>query len=402
MTEPRYLTDPLYLRFTAEVLETFPLVDQNTAVILPYTYFYPTGGGQEHDLGQIGEARVLDVYWGDDQRIIHVLDRPLAPGHYEAQIDRQRRLSAMQHHTGQHLLSAVLLRELNIESISANINTLTPSTVDLEVADLPEVDLQRAEDVVKEILFEDRPVKSYFLDPAGLAALPLRKPPQVSGTVRIVEIEGYDYTPCGGTHCLSTGMIGLLCIVRTERINRKLRLHFVAGRQALRAFRLIHRSAQQAADRLSTRIEDLSSLVQKLLDQNTRLRLDLETCTAQILEVEARRYLEQAETIGQWRSVVHLLSGRSPAELRILAGHLVRHSNVVAVLIAQQGQKLSLVVACAPDGGIDARDLLNHLLALFGGRGGGDSRLAQGGGIAPENALPGLVERAKLWIRSMN
>ncbi|MEZ0396961.1 MAG: DHHA1 domain-containing protein [Anaerolineales bacterium] len=379
MTTLLYYDYPLLLSFSAEVTETFPLPGGNTGALLRATAFYPTGGGQEHDTGFIGEAAVLDVYKDESGRVIHVIDRPLAPGEYPARVDSERRLRAMQHHTAQHLLSAALLRLFDLESVSANINGYTPSTVDLAVEDLPAETLRRAEEEVNGIIFENRPVKTYFVDESSVASLPLRKPPKVSGQIRIVEIEGYDYTPCGGTHCPATGSIGLLKIVRTERINHKLRLHFVAGWQAFDVFRLLHDSALRTSDLLSARPEDLPALTQKLLDQAASLRAENESLRAAALEAEARQLAQEAEAVGATRLVTRLYRGRSPAELRTLAGKLAAAENLVAVLASLEGEKLSLVVAAAPGSGVDARDLLNRLLGPIGGRGGGDARLAQGG-----------------------
>lgn len=395
MTDLLYLSSPLLLDFPAEVTETFPLPGGRFGALLRATAFYPTGGGQEHDTGFIGAAAVLDVYKDDAGRIVHVLDRELVPGAYPARIDRDRRLRAMQHHTGQHLLSAVLLRLFDLESVSANINGYTPSTVDLAVEDVPAETLRRAEEEVNRIIFENRPVKTYFVDDAGVAALPLRKPPKVSGQIRIVEIEGYDYTPCGGTHCPATGSIGLLKIVRTERINRKLRLHFVAGLQALDVFRSLHESARAAADRLSARPEDLAPLVQKLLDQTAQLRAENETLRAAALEAEARALAESAKAVGALCLVTRLYQARPAAELRVLAGKLLAAEKTVAVLASHEGGKLSLVVAAAPDSGVEARGLLNRLLAPIGGRGGGDARLAQGGGLGSEMQARLLFEQTR-------
>ncbi len=395
MTDLLYHSNPLLLDFPAEVTETFPLPGGRFGALLRATAFYPTGGGQEHDTGFLGEAAVLDVYKDEAGRVVHVLDRQIAPGEYPARVDGERRLRAMQHHTGQHLLSAVLLRRFDLESVSANINGYAPSTVDLAVEDVPAETLRRAEEEVNRVIFENRPVKTYFVDEARVAALPLRKPPKVSGQIRIVEIEGYDYTPCGGTHCPATGMIGLLKIVRTERINHKLRLHFVAGLQALEVFRALHDSARAAADLLSARPEDLPALTQKLLDQMSALRVENETLRLAALEAEARSLADSAQTVGGLRLVTRLYAARPAAELRLLAGKLLAAEKTVAVLASEEGGKLSLAVAAAPDSGVEARELLNRLLGPIGGRGGGDARLAQGGGQGSETQARLLFEQTR-------
>lgn len=400
MTTLLYYSDPLLLNFPAQVTETFPLPDGRFGALLRATAFYPTGGGQEHDTGFIGEAAVLEVYKDEAGRIVHVLDRQLLPGEYPARVDGERRLRAMQHHTGQHLLSAVLLRLFNLPSVSANINGYTPSTVDLAVEDVPDETLRRAEEEVNRIIFENRPVKAYFVDEAGAAALPLRKPPKVKGQIRIVEIEGYDYTPCGGTHCPATGVIGLLKIVRTERINHKLRLHFVAGWQAFETFRTLHDAARATAELLSARPEDLPTLTQKLLNQTASLRLENETLRMTLIQHEARSLANAAETVGMLRLATGAFTNRSATELRLLGSTLSTFPGLVSVMVTLQEGRAVLIVACGPQSGVDARQLLAHLLSAAGGRGGGDPTLAQGG-FSPDRATPQtLFDLARQWMRS--
>jgi alanyl-tRNA synthetase len=315
MTEQLYFDDPLTLEFTARVTESRPLDGGRFGLVLPRTYFYPTSGGQEHDTGSIGEALVLDVY-KDNGSIIHVVDRALPPGDYPARIDRDRRFRAMQHHTGQHILSASFLEVANIESVSANINGDSPSTIDLEAGEVAPEIMHRAEQFANGILFENRTVKSYYVTDADVDRIPFRKPPKVSGRIRVVEVDGFDITPCGGTHCLNSGMVGLIKIVKTERVNQKLRVHFVAGYQALDYFDAYQEVVQQAA----------------------------------------------------------------------------------ALLASFDGQKLSLVAACAMDTGLDARELLKAHLAPFKGRGGGDPSLAQGGCAMEESELGTLFADTKGYL----
>ncbi len=266
MTEQLYFDAPLTLEFTAQVTESRPLDGGSFGLILPRTYFYPTSGGQEHDTGFIGEARVLDVY-KENGDIIHVTDKALAPGDYPARIDRERRMRAMQHHTAQHILSASFLEVANIDSLSANINGETPSTIDLELSEAAPEILQRAETFANRIFFENRAVKTYNVTQDEIARLPVRKPPKVSGLIRVVEVEGFDYTPCGGTHCPNTGMVGLLKIVKTERVNQKLRVHFVAGYQALDYFNIYQDVAQQAANLLETGLDGIPAALEHKLEQ---------------------------------------------------------------------------------------------------------------------------------------
>jgi alanyl-tRNA synthetase len=397
MTEQLYFDDPLTLEFTARVTVSRPLDGGRFGLLLPRTYFYPTSGGQEHDTGSIGEARVLDVY-KDNGEIVHVADKTLAPGDYPARIDRQRRMRAMQHHTAQHVLSASFLEVADIDSLSANINGETPSTIDLEVGEVAPEILQRAETFANGIFFENRVVKSYHVTRDEIALLPVRKPPKVSGLIRVVEVDGFDYTPCGGTHCPNTGMVGLLKIVKTERVNQKLRVHFVAGYQALDYFNTCQDITQRAANLLETGLDGIPAALERKLDQLKTVQSELETLRAGLLAAEAERLAASALTVGPLRLLTVTFRARSAAELRGLALKLRDVPGLVSLLACYDDGKLSLVAACAPDTNVDARGLLQKHLAPLNLRGGGDKSLAQGGGAADEAGLKDLFANTKDYL----
>lgn len=397
MTEQLYFDDPLTFEFTAEVTESLPLDGGRFGLILPRTYFYPTSGGQEHDTGSIGEAQVVDVY-KDNEGIIHVVERSLSPGKYPARIDRERRIRAMQHHTGQHILSASFLEVADIESISANINGESPSTIDLDVNEVEPGILKRAEDCANGILFENRAVKSYYVTEAEVATIPFRKPPKVSGRIRVVEVDGFDITPCGGTHCLNTGMVGLIKILKTERVNQKLRVHFVAGYQALDYFNKYQDAAQQAAAYLETGLNGIPAALERKLEQLKAAQTELDTLRAGLLAAEADRLAASARTVGSLRLITATFRDRPGTDLRQLGTNLRDMPGMVALLASYNGQKISLVVACAGDSGVDARELLKQHLDPLNGRGGGDPSLAQGGCAVTESTLADLFKNTKSYL----
>jgi len=395
MTEQLYFDDPLILDFTANIVEMVTLSDGRYGAILPETYFYPTSGGQEHDTGILGPARVEDVY-KDNGNIIHVLDRSLEQGAYPARIDRATRLANMQHHTAQHILSGAFLKVLGMKSLSANINSHAPSTIDLEAETVPSTDLNKVEEYANGIISENRRVKSYTVnDPAEV---PFRRPPKVSGTIRVIEVDGFDYSACGGTHCPQTGMIGMLKIVRTERVNQKLRIHFVAGQQALAFFQQVQAVAQDAAAALNTGLDGVVDGMTRLQSDLKQIQSELDTLRGIVLGVEAEKLAAGAESVGERRLVTAVFENRPAGEIRTLAVRLRENPGMVAVLASFDGKKLVLVAACADDTGLNARDLLNQHLAPFGGRGGGDTGLAQGGGAVNKSVLEILFKQTRNYL----
>jgi alanyl-tRNA synthetase len=391
---PPYWAEPLTLEFEARIIQKTSLGQDQFDLVLEKSYFYPTGGGQSHDTGTIGEARVIDVFRVEDGTVIHRVEGELSGSVGAARIDRDRRLGHMQHHSAQHIVSAAVEQLLGLETLSARISADSPSTID--VADMPISGPQWAavEQQVNHLIFEDRPIKTYFITAGQLATVPLRRPPKVSGQIRVVEVEAFDYSACGATHCLSTGMIGLVKIVKTERKNQKLRLHFVAGQQALTVFQQEHEVVSDLCRQLNTRPEELVKLVSRQVEQLAAAQKEIKRLQGEQLSFEAGQLSAAAEPIGTVRLATKLYPSRSLGELRDLARRLPAEDNLVAVLAGHDGQKLSLVISCASGSGVNARAILADILAPLSGQTSGDARLAQGGGAATAEQAAQVLAQA--------
>jgi alanyl-tRNA synthetase len=389
-----YLLDPKRLDFEANIQQIIPLTEITFGIILDQTYFYPTGGGQENDTGWIAEARVLNVYKQTNEltTVIHVVDRELPLGRVQAKIDAERRLRHMQHHTAQHLLTQCFIRLLNTETVSANINGYTPSTLDLYSQEITKTDLEHVENLANTIIYENRDVKTYFVPPEQIYTIPLRKAPSVKGNIRIVEIDGYDYSACGGTHVLKTGSIGIIKIVKTERVNEKLRVHFIAGWQAVETLRSYFEISANLAAQLSTTASELPQAIQHITEQLKETQKELQSLRLDKIEWEASDLVQKSQLAGKNRFVQVISETRPVQELRLLADRLRQHSDLVAILIKNTDQKISIVVTCSDDAGISAQDLLQQLILPISGRGGGDDCLAQGGGNATASQISAILD----------
>lgn len=380
-TELAYLDDSFCFEFDAEIVARVTLPDGRMGVILPRTFFFPTGGGQEHDTGTLGTARVTDVVMDDDGTVIHIVDRAVTETRVRATIDRARRFAFMQHHSAQHLLSQAILETLGIESVSANINIEHPSTIDLVCGD---VDLTPGENLANAIVYEDRPIKTYWITEEQIAQVPFRMPPKVSGKIRVVEIEGFDYSACGGTHCARTGQIGIIKIVKTERRAEKLRVHFIAGQRAFEYFQRVHSTVTHLAREFDTSVETLTDAIARQREVLRESNQRIEALQRERLQWEARALLAHARVRDSIRWIVALGRNRAPNELRALAQCLQDESHLVALLASYDGNKVSIVVTCTPDTPLRANELLRKVLMAIGGRGGGDAKIAQGGGAISE------------------
>ena len=216
MTRKLYLQNPYQRSFSSVVIEATE-IDGKPGVILEQTAFYPTSGGQPHDTGTLNGMPVVDVIEDEQHRIIHLLEQPLKAAGVEGQIHWERRFDHIQQHTGQHLLSQALIQVCDAETVSFHLGEES-STIDVDKSGLEPAALASVEQLANTIIYENRNVVAHLVTKDDLDRFPVRKPPTVDEDIRILEIQDFDYSPCGGTHCSKTGEIGIIKITRAGKL----------------------------------------------------------------------------------------------------------------------------------------------------------------------------------------
>ena len=376
-TERLYYTDAYLPEFTARVVD---LAGDGKRVYLERTAFYPTSGGQQHDLGTLAGQPVVDVV-DEDERIAHVLASAtsIAVGQdVQGKIDWTRRFDHMQQHTGQHLLSAVFDDLFGAKTVSVHFGDAT-STVDVEADSMSAQSIEKAERRANLIVAENRPVTVGFED--AVTAKGLRKPTDRSGTIRIVTIAELDRSACGGTHTRSTGEIGSILIRGTERTKKAMRIEFVCGLRGVARARADYQALSTIATSLSTALDAAPAAVASQATQlkegeQARRRLEKELARYRAAELHART----APNANGVRVIV-AAAPDSMDNLRTLAQALLELDHVAFVGTTPEK---SVLVAASEDSGADAGKVLKEALAVAGGRGGGSPRLAQGSPASPE------------------
>ncbi len=372
MTVRLYRDDPFLWRFTARVRER-TAHNGRPAVVLDRTAFYPAAGGQPHDLGALNGAAVLEVIERDDDEIVHVLDRALPDDEVEGVIDSARRIDHMQQHSGQHVLSQAFVVTANLDTAAVHIGA-DECTIDLPAARLPDGALLRAEDEANRIVFEDRPIIVRELSDAEAAGLPLRKPPKVTGRIRIVEVQGYDWSACGGTHVRSTAEIETIKLLAAEPMRGGTRLAFVAGGR-VRA-RLGAHEARNARLRatLGAPDEELAAVAEAKLGQ-----LQAAERRARGLEEELAEAIAAALAASPERVVSAHFESKNVAFLQALARRLGETApGKAALLTASEDDRAFFAVAAGAELPVDVAAAGREVAALLGGRGGGAGRVFQG------------------------
>ena len=392
MTDKLYYQDATLKTFSARVVERLTHAGQ-PAVVLDRTAFYPTGGGQPNDRGKLGDALVVDVLEREaDGEVIHVLSTLTLPSPYEGEgpgmrvndqvigeLDWPRRFDLMQQHTGQHILSQAFVVAADAETIGFHL-TADTLTIDVDKRDLQSADVERAEDLANQIIFEDRPVAARFVTAQELAQMPLRKPPKVEAGIRIVEVEGFDWSPCGGTHVSRTGQVGLIKIVKLDRRSDALRVEFKCGARALADYRRKHQVIQQVAGGLSVGFSELGQTVERMQAEARGLRKKLADAESELLVYQAAELDANAKERGAFRLVTSVWAERDPIQLRTLAKKLTAKPRTV-VLLGSGGRQPMFVFARSTDLSLDLVPLLRGAIERVGGKGGGGKPdFCQGGG----------------------
>ncbi|HEY1957874.1 MAG TPA: alanyl-tRNA editing protein [Polyangiaceae bacterium] len=383
-TKKTYWDDPFATAFETRgaAASTY---EGKPSLVLRETIFYPEGGGQLGDTGElrVGDraAAVIDTQIDDEGTIHHLLDDSMdatdAP--VSGSIDVARRRDAMAHHTAQHMLSRALLDEARAATASARIGT-TACTIDVERESIPDAELHRAEDRVNDAIRADLGIRALFPTAEELASMDLRRAPKVSAGVRVIDIDGFDLTPCGGTHCTRTGQIGVVRIAQIERYKGKLRVGFHAAGRAIADARTKEEVLSSLAKKLTCGLLDVGAAVGKLQSELKQRTDALANARGELFELLAKSILAEHPPDPSGTTLVRV--GRAEGDvgaLRTLAGRLAgARGDVVAVCTAIDADGLLVVVQRGATTPFDCGAWLKSLAGKTGGRGGGRPERAEG------------------------
>ncbi|HEV7844307.1 MAG TPA: DHHA1 domain-containing protein [Pyrinomonadaceae bacterium] len=380
-TERLYYTDSHLTEFEARVTGVTERVSGWVAVTLDRTAFYPTGGGQPSDTGTLNETEVVECI-ETEEGVLHVLKGrgPEVGAHVVGQVDRSRRLDHLQQHTGQHILSQAFITLFNAETRGFRMLEQY-SEIDVALDAPSEEKIEQAVELANRIIWEDRAIHIRQVTKEEAALLPLRKDSEREGELRLIEIEDFDLTPCGGTHAGRTGEVGLIAVRSFERAKGLARIDFVAGNRALADYRRANRTARNVAAMFSAGRDEAPTLVERLLEENKRLTRGIRALEEITARVEAEELLSEAVNLSDGVKIcARVFEDRDAESLRKLAQALISHPATVALLGSSEGGAARLVFARSIDAPGDMNALMREACEQLDGRGGGRPDMAQGGG----------------------
>lgn len=382
MTQRLYYDTPYLTIFDGQVIDARQ-IDGQPAVALDRTAFYPTGGGQPHDMGTLDGVAVLDVR-SDGDAVWHLLAAPLPIGTaIHGQVHWPRRWDHMQNHSGQHILSQAFIETAGALTVAWHLSEHS-LTIDLDKTSLSDAQLAGAEKMANQVVQRNLPITARIVGEQELPALNLRKQPDVDGPLRIVEIGDFDRVACGGLHVSSSAQVGLVKVLRAERRGPETRIHFACGQRALDDYSRKHQMVRGLTGRFTCSEEELPQAVERLQAQADANFKTLRATQSELVAAEAARLLATAGSTG-------LLIGEYPAwdgeQVKQLALTLRSQPGLIVALAGGANQVLA---ARSTDVAFDAGQALRNALAGVGGRGGGRPDFAQGAAPSWEAACQAL------------
>ena len=369
-----YYADSFLKEFTATVISCTQ-AKNGWEVMLDATAFYPTGGGQECDTGVLGGAKVLDVKEQGEQ-IIHLCDGPLEVGsQVNGAIDWARRFDHMQQHSGEHLVMGQIYQKFGYHNVGFHMGT-NLVTIDLN-GPVTWAELMEIEQTVNRIIWENRPVKTWYPSPEELPNVNYRTKKALPWPVRIVEFADADVCACCGTHVQYTGQIGLVKFVSCIKFKEGVRIELASGQRAMELFQNIFEQNRMVSQTFSAKILETGAAAQKF---NEMLNQEKFRATG----LQRKVFAAIADSCAGKDLALLFEEDLTPGQVRELADAVADKAVTAVVCSGSDGAGYSI---CIISRTADTRAMGKEVNEKLNGRGGGKPGAFQGSVQATRAAI---------------
>lgn len=366
MTEKLYYSDGHLSRFTARVTSC-EKEDGTWAVKLDRSAFFPGGGGQEADEGVLSDMKLLGLR-EEGEDIVHLTPAPLEPGALvEGRIDWPLRFSRMQGHSGEHILSGTVHRLFGYDNVGFHMGE-EAITIDFS-GELSREDLSRAELEANRAIWRDVPVRTLLSTPGELAAMDYRSKKELTGQVRIVEIEGVDLCACCAPHVSHSGEVGLLKIIDSMRHRGGTRLTLLCGEAALLDYEALHENNAAVSAALSAKRLETGGAIARVMAEQEERRAELTKLKRELLQLKAAALRPTEGSICIFESDIDMITLR---ELVNAGSELA--GKVCAGFAGTDGDYKYIIGSRT----VPLRARAKEINAAIDGRGGGSDAMIQG------------------------
>ncbi len=267
-------------------------------------------------------------------------------------------------------------------------------SIDLDARTLTSAQVEAAEALANDVVTENRSVGIRFVTQEEARSLGLRKiPPVEREKLRLIDMNDFDLTACGGTHVSATGQIGGILLRKTEKVRQGWRVEFVCGKRAVTTARRDYAALAESAGLLSSHLWEVPQQVRKSQEESRAERKSRERLLEELAEFQARQLLAETPQMGR-AVIVRIFPDRDLTFVKLLAQRLTRQNLAVVALLGSTSDPPTLVFAQTPGQTFDMGALMKEALAKLGGRGGGSKDMAQGGPAQVEGMEAVLTELA--------
>ena len=396
--EKLFYIDSYIKNFTAEI-EEIKEVDDKFHVLLNKTAFFPGGGGQYCDLGTIDNINVLDVYEEND-KIYHVLEKkPNRIHKVKCEIDWDRREYGMQHHFGQHIISACFNNEYKAKTVGFHLGK-DFSTVDIE-GFFKEEDILKIEKMCNEIIRENITVEFLNITKKEAKKLKIKEDlSKLGDNIRVVKIDDIDMNLCCGVHMKNTLDLRVIKIKKFEKYKKATRIEFLCGTKAIEEMLKRENYLNKICKLLSSNEEGAYKSIENLNNKLNEVNKENRRLEEIISNYEVKEMIESAEKINNMNVIVKVYENKTMNYMNKIANKIIEKENNIGLFALKNDDRLNLLFACSKNlEKMDMNILLKDSIKLIDGKGGGSKVLAQGGGKNNSN-LDSLFDYVKIKIKS--
>ncbi len=379
MTRKLYHENSYQRKFRATVLDK-KVEKETSALILDQTYFYPNAGGQLCDRGAIEGLPVIDVQ-EIDGNIIHYIKGDILINQGDiitGEIDWKHRFDHMQQHSGQHVLSGILMSIWQKETLSFHMGEEV-CTLDISYTSLDEKKGDHLEEMANQVIYDNKTIRQYYLeDDSNNITEKLRKKQELHEKLRIVEIDKFDLTACGGTHCKSTGEIAIIKITGWENRKDKTRISFLCGHRALADYRKKHQIIKHISGFFTVGVNQLEEKVAQLSKEKNELTKGFNRIEKELIRYEAEELkVKYSKKEKDYFLVSKLFSEKPVHLLRQISLMLINEQKCLVIIGAEKPEPV-ICLACSQDFTIHMGELTKQIMIEYNGKGGGSNFMAVG------------------------